>query len=99
MQLPIFLTLKITPNASKNQVVGWKEGLLCLRIKGVPEKGRVNEALVAFLADLLGIAKSQIEMVSGHTSRIKRLKIEGLSEKNLYAVVQTHLRTLQEPEQ
>jgi uncharacterized protein YggU (UPF0235/DUF167 family) len=53
---------------------------LRVRIRGIPEKGKVNEELIAFLAKTLGIAKSRIEILSGHTSRLKRLKIEGISE-------------------
>lgn len=74
--MPITLQIKVTPNASKNQIMGWEGDVLRLRIKGVPEKGRVNEKLIEFLADTLGIAKSQIEILSGHTSRLKRLKID-----------------------
>ncbi|OGN63669.1 MAG: hypothetical protein A3E80_02770 [Chlamydiae bacterium RIFCSPHIGHO2_12_FULL_49_9] len=73
------LVVKVAPNASKNEIIGWREGILCVRIKGIPEKGRVNEELIEFLADALDISKSRIEIVSGHTSRIKRLKIQ---EKN-----------------
>jgi len=87
--MPIFITLKITPNASKNQLVGWRDKLLCLRIRGVPEKGHVNEELIAFLADLLDIAKSQIEIACGHTSRLKRIKIEDLSEEKFYSMTQS----------
>ena len=71
------LYVKVTPNAKQNQIIGMKEGVLCVRIRGVPEKGRVNEELIAFLAETLGLAKSQIEIVSGHTSRLKRIRIEG----------------------
>ncbi|HEY5260325.1 MAG TPA: DUF167 domain-containing protein [Rhabdochlamydiaceae bacterium] len=77
------IQIKVTPNASKNQIVDWTEGVLRLRIKGVPEKGQVNEELIAFLAKQLGIAKSHIEMVSGTTSRIKRLKIAGFTKEQL----------------
>ena len=77
------LQIKVTPNASKNQLVGWTEGILRLRIKGVPEKGQVNEELIAFLAKQLGIAKSHIELVSGKTSRLKRLQIAGLTRAQL----------------
>ncbi|MES2121419.1 MAG: DUF167 domain-containing protein [Chlamydiota bacterium] len=86
--MTFILTVKVTPNASKNQIVGWEGDYLRLRIRGVPEKGQVNKELIAFLAEQLGIAKSKIELISGHTSRIKRLKIEGaeltqLLSKNL----------------
>ncbi len=79
------LTLKVTPNASKNQIIGWEGDLLRVRIKGVPEKGRVNEELIDFLAETLEIAKSDIEIESGHTSRIKRLRIDGLSQEQINA--------------
>ncbi len=78
--MTIIIQIKVTPNASKNQLIGYQEGVLRVRIRGVPEKGRVNEELIEFLADILGIAKSQIEILSGHTSRLKRLKIEGISQ-------------------
>lgn len=81
------IQIKVTPNASKNQIVDRKEGVLYLRIKGVPEKGRVNEELIKFLSKELDIPKSSIEMVSGHTARLKRLKIEGLSEKQLNEIL------------
>jgi len=72
--------VKVTPNAAKNQIIGFEEGILRIRVRGVPEKGRVNEELIEFLAKTLGIAKSRIEILTGHTGRLKRLKIEGLAE-------------------
>ena len=78
--MSITIQVKITPNAPKNQILGWKEGVLRIKIRGVPEKGKVNKELIAFLAECLQISQSQIEIISGHTSRIKRLKIEGVSE-------------------
>lgn len=89
-------TVKVTPNASKNQLIGWKEGLLCLRIRGVPEKGRVNEELVAFLANLLNVAKSQITIISGHTSRIKRIQVEGFTEEKLQQRILTSASVLRD---
>lgn len=78
--MTIILQIKVTPNAAKNQITGWEGEVLRLRIKGVPEKGRVNEELIEFLAETLDIAKSNIQILSGHTSRIKRVKIEGITE-------------------
>lgn len=76
----MIIQIKVTPNASKNQILGFDEGILKVRIRAVPEKGRVNEELIDFLSEILGIAKSKIEILSGQTSRLKRLKIEGVSE-------------------
>lgn len=79
------LTVKVTPNAKKNEIVKWEEGVLFVRVKGVPEKGKVNEELVSFLAKQWGMAKGQIALKSGHTSRLKRIEIEGMSEKEFYS--------------
>lgn len=81
--MTFILTVKVTPNASKNQIVGWEEDYLRVRIRGIPEKGQVNKELISSLAEVLGIAKSQVELISGHTSRIKRLKIEGAALSEL----------------
>jgi uncharacterized protein (TIGR00251 family) len=71
------LFIKVTPNAKKNQIIGKEEGIWRIRIRGIPEKGRVNEELISFLAEVLDISQSQITIVSGHTSRLKKVKIEG----------------------
>lgn len=72
------LEIKVTPFASKNEIVRWEEDRLVVKIQGVPEKGKVNENLIDFLAKTLGIPKSRIEIISGKTSRIKKLNIQGM---------------------
>lgn len=79
----MFLEVKITPNASKNEILRWEENRLVIKIQGVPEKGKVNENLISFLAKTLGIAKSQIKIVSGQTSRLKKLNIQGISQEQI----------------
>jgi uncharacterized protein (TIGR00251 family) len=75
--------LKITPNASTNQIIGWKENLLCIRIRGVTEKGQVNENLIDFLSTHFSIPKSHIEILSGHTSRLKRIRLSGITNQQI----------------
>jgi uncharacterized protein len=79
----VFLSVKVIPNAPRNQVVGWEDGRLRIRICGVPEKGRANQILVDYLAEELGIAKSRIVIHSGEKSRLKRVRIEGLTQEDL----------------
>ncbi len=74
----MILQIKVTPNASKNEIIGWEGEILRIRVRGVPEKGRVNQELIEFLAKTLKIGKSRIEILSGHTGRLKRVKIDGL---------------------
>lgn len=54
--------------------------LLRVAIRAIPEKGKANKALVAFLAKKLSIAKSDIEIIGGQTSRLKTLVITGKCE-------------------
>lgn len=75
----MILEVKITPNASRNEILRWEENRLVIKIQGVPEKGKVNENLIDFLAKKLKIAKSQIKIVAGQTSRLKKLNIQGVS--------------------
>jgi uncharacterized protein len=72
------LSVKVTPNASCNEIVGFKQGILYLKIAAPPDKGKANKELVAFLADNLGIKKSALLIVKGQTSRHKTIVIEGM---------------------
>ncbi len=79
----MILNIKVLPNASSNSIEGWENERLRIRIRGVPEKGKANDNLIAFLAKEFDISKSQIKILSGHTSRLKRIEIEGISEEQL----------------
>ena len=73
------LAVRIQPRASRNEIVPKEGGVLKVRLTAPPVDGAANEALVKFLSDVLGIAKSRVEIVSGETSREKRIKITGMS--------------------
>lgn len=77
------LSVRIQPRASKNELIGREGGGLKIRLTAPPVEGAANEALVKFLADELGIAKSRVEIVSGHTSRDKIIRIDGLSSEDV----------------
>lgn len=77
------LNIKVIPKANCNEIIGWEQEELKIRLKAVPEKGEANATLIAFLAAFLKIAKSNIELVSGATSRHKRLKIHALNENDV----------------
>jgi len=74
------LSIRIQPRASKNEVIRLENGGLKIRLTAPPVDNAANEALVKFLSAVLSVAKSQIEIVSGHTSREKIVRIHGVSE-------------------
>jgi uncharacterized protein len=47
------------------------------RVRAVPEDGAANAALIGLIAKKLGVAKSHVAIVSGHTARLKTVAIEG----------------------
>jgi len=75
----VTLSVRIQPRASKNEAVRLENGSLKIRLTAPPVDGAANEALVKFLAHAFSIAKSQVEIVSGHTSRDKIVRINGVS--------------------
>jgi len=76
----VTLAVRIQPRASKNGTVAMEGGGLKIRLTAPPVDNAANEALVKFLADVLSVPKSHIEIVSGHTSRDKIIRIKGLND-------------------
>ncbi len=73
------LSVRIQPRASKNEIVSREGGGIKIRLTAPPVDGAANDALVRFLADTLSVSKSSVEIVSGHTSRDKIVRISGLN--------------------
>ena len=69
------LTLHIQPGAKKTELAGLHGDALKIRLAAPPVDGKANAALVAFVADRLGVAKSAVTLRSGQTSRRKVLEV------------------------
>ena len=74
------LNVKVVPGSSRDQIVGWLGNALKIKVTAPPEKGRANEAVVAMLAERLGIGTDDIMVVSGHSSPSKVLSIAGMND-------------------
>jgi uncharacterized protein (TIGR00251 family) len=81
------LTLHIQPGAKKTEVVGPHGDALKLRLAAPPVDGKANEALIDFLARALDIPKMRITLVSGQTSRSKRVAVRGMTAANVEAAL------------
>lgn len=81
--------VKVQPKASRDQVVGYRDGVLQLRVTAPPDKGRANAAVVALLADALGVAKSRVRIVRGQSSRDKVLTVESLTPEDVRGILET----------
>jgi uncharacterized protein (TIGR00251 family) len=71
------LKVYLQPKSSKNEIVGpYRDGIK-VRITAPPVEGKANEALIRFLAKELRTSPSRIEIIKGHHSREKTLRISG----------------------
>jgi len=77
----IYLSVHLQPGAKTNAVRGMHGDAVKLSITVAPQDGRANRALIQFLAGLLDIPKSSIQLVSGQTSRLKRIFISGQPDR------------------
>jgi uncharacterized protein YggU (UPF0235/DUF167 family) len=74
--------VRLTPKGGRDAVEGWAAGAdgkpyLKARVSAPPEDGKANEALLRLLAGTLRIGKSKVRILSGTTSRIKMIEVEG----------------------
>jgi len=74
------LSVRLQPNASQNEVTGFREGIIYLKVTAPPIENAANRALEAFLADLLGVRRSQVSILQGRKSRHKTLEITGMTQ-------------------
>jgi len=80
------ITVRITPRASRNEITEiLEDGTIKIRLTAPPVEGQANSALIRFLADLLDIAPSKIEIIAGQSSRDKLITILGLSADTVQA--------------
>ncbi len=69
------ISVRVTPKASRNEVTQADDGSLRVKVTVVPEGGKANAAVVKLLAKALGIAKSDLELIRGETSRDKVFRL------------------------
>lgn len=73
------LSIKAIPNAPRSEVVGWLGDALKVKIHAPPVEGRANEVLCEFLAEYFGVPRRAVTLLRGDTSRLKTVRVEGLT--------------------
>jgi uncharacterized protein (TIGR00251 family) len=82
----VLLRVRVIPRATRNQVSGLHDGALKIRLTAPPVEGKANKALCSFLAKSLNLAPQNIQVVSGETSRQKRIYVRGVKLSDLKAL-------------
>ncbi len=81
-ETPLTITVQVQPKLSRDEIIGIHEGRLKIRISAPPVDGRANERLTEVIAKAFGVSKSSVEIVKGHHSRVKTIKISGIGRED-----------------
>jgi len=77
------LSVWVQPRASRNEISGFQGDYLRVRVSAPPSEGKANHLLREMLAEALGISISGVEILSGHNSRRKRIRVYDVPPCNL----------------
>jgi uncharacterized protein (TIGR00251 family) len=79
----VTFTIRVVPRASRSEIIGELGGAVKVRVASPPVDGAANSELIKLFAKTLGVAKSDVELVSGQTSKTKQIRISGVTAEQL----------------
>ena len=86
------LAIRVTPRARRNEIVEiLHDGTVRIRLTAPPVEGKANRALIKFLASVLDVAPSRIEIVAGHSGRDKLVSIQDMNPEEAHRRILEHL--------
>ncbi|TAK11521.1 MAG: YggU family protein [Anaerolineae bacterium] len=86
------LPVRVTPRASRNEIVEiLSDSTVKIRLTAPPVEGKANEELIVFLADVLGVPKSKLEIVAGSNGRDKLISILDMDSEEVHQKILEHL--------
>jgi hypothetical protein len=83
----LIFTVRVVPRASKTELVGEHDGALKIRLAAPPVDGAANEELIKFLAKIFAVTKSEVEIISGQTTKVKQIRIQNTTKPKIAEVL------------
>lgn len=80
--------VRVQPRSRRDEIIGLHGDALKIRLIAPPIEGKANQALRKFLAKQLGIPPASVEILTGHTSRQKRVRVAGISAEAIHALLE-----------
>jgi len=77
------ISLRVYPSTNRSEVLGFKDGVLQVKVSAPPTKGKANRELITLLSQLLEIGKGSVNIIKGHNIRNKVVAIDGLSREEV----------------
>lgn len=79
----VFISIRVHPNAARNEIAGFSDGAWQVKVSAPPAKGKANKELITFIAKVLGVSKGSLSITKGHTSRNKVIAVDGLTQEEI----------------
>lgn len=80
----ILLDVTVVPKASRTRILDVYDQRLKIQLTAPPVEGQANEMLVRFIADTLGIAKVQVDIVGGAANKKKTVRLRGVARTQVF---------------
>lgn len=77
----VCISVRLTPNASKDEILGYCDDYVKIKISAPPNENKANKKLISFISDFFNVAKSDVSMISGDKSRLKRIAVKNINEE------------------
>ncbi len=87
----VMIRVYVQPKASRNSMVGIHDGCLKIAVTSPPVEGKANSAVAGYLAKMLGVAKRDVNLSSGQSSRRKVFQVSGKTVEELRGLIESIL--------
>lgn len=74
------IEVKVLPKSGRDEIRGFENGILKVRVSAPPIQGKANERLIELISRAMEVPRSHVTIMKGRTSRIKTISVEGISE-------------------
>jgi uncharacterized protein (TIGR00251 family) len=83
----VVFRIRVVPRASRSEVAGVQGDALKLRITSPPVDGKANDECIRLLSDILGVRRTAVTIIAGHSSRTKTIAVEGRKATEIAALI------------
>jgi len=79
----VVLSVQLTPNSSRNEIIGYTDDFIKIKVSAPPNENKANKKLIEFVCETFDVSKSNVKFLSGEKSRIKKLLIKNIIYNDL----------------
>jgi hypothetical protein len=85
----VLIDVRVVPRSGRSGIAGTRDGALLVRLNAPPVEGAANVELVDVIARALRVSKRAVAIVAGERSKQKRVRVEGMTETETTAALET----------